>query len=78
MRSAVWTVRSVDEVFFASDTIIGRKKTKQKQHNKTRKNNIKQRKCIDFFMTDSVKFTGRNVKNLYQCLKEENEHGKRI
>lgn len=51
MRSAVWTVRSVDEVFFASDTIIGIKKkktNKQKQHNKTRKNNIKQRKCIDF------------------------------
>lgn len=47
MRSAVWTVRSVDEVFFASDTIIGRK-NKQKQHNKTCKNNIKQRKCIDF------------------------------
>ena len=23
MRSAVWTVRSVDEAFFASDTIIG-------------------------------------------------------
>lgn len=51
MRSAVWTVRSVDEAFFASDTIIGIKKektNKQKQHNKTRKNNIKQRKCIDF------------------------------
>jgi len=50
MRSAVWTVRSVDEVFFASDTIIGikKEKNKQKQHNKTRKNNIKQRKCIDF------------------------------
>jgi hypothetical protein len=40
----------VDEVFFASDTIIGIKKgkNKQKQHNKTCKNNIKQRKCIDF------------------------------
>lgn len=49
MRSAVWTVRLVDEVFFASDTIIGiKKKNKQKQHNKTRKNNIKQRKRIDF------------------------------
>ena len=33
MRSAVWTVRSVDEVFFASDTIIGRKKqTKTTQY----------------------------------------------
>ena len=29
MRSAVWTVRSVDEVFFASDTIIGIKKEKE-------------------------------------------------
>lgn len=50
MRSAVWTVRLVDEAFFASDTIIGikKKKNKQKQHNKTCKNNIKQRKCIDF------------------------------
>lgn len=39
MRSAVWTVRSVDEVFFASDTIIGikKEKNKQKQHDKTRK-----------------------------------------
>ena len=50
MRSAVWTVRSVDEAFFASDTIIGikKEKNKQKQHNKTCKNNIKQRNCIDF------------------------------
>ena len=28
MRSAVWTVRSVDKAFFASDTIIGIKKEK--------------------------------------------------
>lgn len=50
MRSAVWTVRSVDEAFFASDTIIGikKEKNKQKQHNKTHKNNIKQRNRIDF------------------------------
>ena len=47
MRSAVWTVRSVDEVFFASDTIIGRK-NKQKQHKIKYKNNIKQRNRIDF------------------------------
>ena len=30
MRSAVWTVRSVDKAFFASDTIIGIKKEKTK------------------------------------------------
>ena len=33
MRSAVWTVRSVDEVFFASDTIIGIKKEKTNKNN---------------------------------------------
>ena len=40
-----------NEVFFASDTIIGikKEKNKQKQHDRTRKNNIKQRKCIDFY-----------------------------
>ena len=48
MRSAVWTVRSVDEVFFASDTIIGIKKqtNKNKTHKKkttTKKQNKKQR-----------------------------------
>ena len=30
MRSAVWTVRSVDKAFFASATIIGIKKEKTK------------------------------------------------
>ena len=44
MRSAVWTVRSVDEAFFASDPIIGikKEKNKQKQHKrdvKTTQNN---------------------------------------
>lgn len=50
MRSAVWTVRSVDEAFFASDPIIGikKEKNKQKQHNTTYENNIKQRIYIDF------------------------------
>lgn len=50
MRSAVWTVRSVDKAFFASDPIIGikKEKNKQKQHNTTYKNNIKQRIYIDF------------------------------
>lgn len=33
MRSAVWTVRSVDEAFFASDTIIGIKKEKTNKNN---------------------------------------------
>lgn len=35
MRSAVWTVRSVDEAFFASDTIIGIKKEKKTNKNNT-------------------------------------------
>lgn len=47
MRSAVWTVRSVDEVFLHLIRLL-EEKNKQKQHNKTRENNIKQRKCIDF------------------------------
>ena len=36
MRSAVWTVRSVDEVFFASDTIIGIKKEKNNDYIKVK------------------------------------------
>ena len=45
MRSAVWTVRSVDEAFFASDTIIGIKKEKT---NKNTKDSKKDRKLFSF------------------------------
>ena len=44
MRSAVWTVRSVDEVFFASDTIIGIKKEKNKQKVSSDNNKKEQQK----------------------------------